>query len=388
MLTHDALAFRSEVCEFLTSELTPAVRAAHYDEREYLGWDPEFRRDFRRKLGARGYLGVGWPSEYGGGGRDMLHQVLYLEEIEYHGAPAVEPATTYVPYVLMTFGSEEQKRALLPRFRSGDLSIFLGYSEPEAGSDLANLSTTATPDADAYILNGQKSYSSWANIADYGLVAARAPGSTRHNGISLFLVDMRTPGISIARHRTIAGFDHPSVHFESVRVPATNVVGSPGEGWRCLMGAIDFERASLGAPGLLSRQMFRLVTYAHDAMHGGLLPIDDPVVCDRIVGVGVEHEAARLMSYELATKHSHGQPLPPTAASVSILLKREAARAADVVGLELLGPVGQLHSTSPYALMGGAIEQEYREHLYFHFAAGGFDITRNVVAVRALGLPR
>jgi 3-oxocholest-4-en-26-oyl-CoA dehydrogenase alpha subunit len=141
--TEEQSAFRSKLCAFLRQELTPEVRAEHHDEEEYKGWTVEFREEFRRKLGELGFIGMGWPAEYGGGGKDMVHEVIYADEMEYHDGPGLEPAINYVPYALIALADERQKATFLPLLRRGEISFFLGYSEPEAGSDLANLSTKA-----------------------------------------------------------------------------------------------------------------------------------------------------------------------------------------------------------------------------------------------------
>lgn len=142
------------------------------------------------------------------------------------------------------------------RSAGSSLSIFLGYSEPEAGSDLANISSVGVPDGDGYLITGQKSYSSRADRADFGFVIARTdPASERHPGLTLFLVDMALPGITVTRHPTMAGFLHPSVHFDGVRVARTAVIGAPGEGWSVLMGALDYERAGASATGLAERHL-------------------------------------------------------------------------------------------------------------------------------------
>jgi alkylation response protein AidB-like acyl-CoA dehydrogenase len=290
-------------------------------------------------------------------------------------------------------GSSRPSRTSLPcssptELRAGELSIFLGYSEPEAGSDLASLRTQAVDQGDSFLITGQKFYSSYASHADYGLVAARTdPAASRHGGISLFLVDVRTPRVTMAQHRTVAGYNHPSVYFDHVEVPRRMLIGELHQGWRILMGAIDFERASLAAPGLVDRQLDRLIQFAMTRSANGRRPIDDPVVRDQLVTLAVEAEAARLYAYHVGDLQARGRS-PRHETSVSLLLKREAARLADVTGIELLGPYAQLRGATAYAPFDGAIEQEYREHLYFHFAAGGFDITRNVIAIRGLGLRR
>jgi alkylation response protein AidB-like acyl-CoA dehydrogenase len=387
-LTAEHEAFRDKLCDFLRTELKAEARTGDRNEHEHGGWAPEYRRAFRRRLGELGFIGVSWPTEYGGGGRDVLYQLIYAEEIEYHSGPGLEPAVTYVPPVLIMFGSHEQKEHFLPRLRRGELSVFLGYSEPEAGSDLANLRTEAVSEAGHFVITGQKSYSSYANLADYGLIAARTKRSdSRHSGISLFLVDMTTPGIAVSHHRTVAGFDHPSVYFDHVAVPGNMVVGPLHEGWRVLMAAIDFERASLAAPGLVDHQLDRLFELGCRTDAQGGRRLDDRMVRDRLVTLAVEAEAARLYAYWVAQLQVQGEQ-PRHETSLSLLLKRETARLADVLGIELLGPYAQLRGGTPHAQFEGAIEQEYREHLFFHFAAGGFDITRNVIAVRGLRLPR
>lgn len=387
-LSPEQRAFRSELCAFLTAELTPAVCAQHYDEAEHHGWSPDFRRAFRRKLGERGYIGTGWPVEYGGGGRDMSYEMIFYDEMEYHRAPGLDATIAYIPLTIIAFGTEEQKRTFLPRLRTGEVAMFLGYSEPEAGSDLANLQTHAVADGDSFVITGQKVYSSHANLADYGFVAARTdPSSSRHHGVSLFIVDLHSGGVSIAKYRTVAGWDHHAVYFDHVVVPRSMLVGPLHEGWKVLMAALDYERSALAAPGLPERQLDRLVAWALAPDAAGSRPADDAAIADRLVTLAVETEAARLYAYELAERQARGER-PQHETSLGMLLKREAARRADITGLELLGPYGQLTRGSPYAPFDGAIEHEYRDHLYFHFAAGGFDITRNVIAARGLKLPR
>jgi alkylation response protein AidB-like acyl-CoA dehydrogenase len=185
----------------------------------------------------------------------------------------------------------------------------------------------------------------------------------------------------------MSGWLHASVFFDHVRVPAENLVGSLDQGWRALMAAIDYERASLAAPGLVDKQLDRLLAYVHTADPGGRRPLDDAAVRDELVTLAVEAEASRLYSYELARRQARGER-PDHETSLAVLLKRETARLADRMGVQLLGPAAQLRKGSPHAVADGAIEYGFRDHTYFSFAAGGFDITRNVLATRGLRLPR
>lgn len=351
-------------------------------------WSVPFTKAFRRKLGAAGYIGMGWPTEYGGGGRSRIYQAIFWDEMEYARAPGLDRSITYVPNTLLAFGSAEQKQALLPKVVRGELAWFVGYSEPEAGSDLANVSTRAVDDGDAFVVTGQKAFSSDAHMADYSLVLARTdPDSSRHRGLTLMIVDMNAPGVNITRHPTLAGWTHHAVYFDGVRVPKSMVLGDINEGWKVVMGAIDFERAALASHGLVAFQLDRLLDWAQHGSGQGPAPIDEPTVQDELVRLAIESEGARLTTYWLASLHAKGL-MPQHETSLAVLVKRETARHLDASGLEMLGAFGPLRHGSPAAQLEGDIELEYRDRLYFQFAAGGFDITRNVIALRGLGLPR
>jgi alkylation response protein AidB-like acyl-CoA dehydrogenase len=386
--TDEQEAFRQELCQFLSRELTPEVVAQHRDSREANGYSWEFCMAFRKKLATRGYLGMSWPQEYGGAGKDMISQLILAEEMEYHHAPGIDGTITYIPPAIMAYGSEEQKRTFLPGIAAGELTFFLGYSEPEAGSDLASLRMRAVDDGDDFVLTGEKVFSSEAHHADYGWVAARTdPDAPKHRGISLFIVDMRSPGLSMGGFTTISGWHHPTVSFDHVRVPKSNLVGELHRGWYYIMGAIDFERASLGNPGLALRVFDRLVDHCKITRRHGKPLIQDPLVRQRLAELYTEVEGVRLLSYWVTSMHANGlQPQHET--SLSVLVKRETVCALETFAAEILGPLIQLRQGDPLAPADGDFEHDYKHHLYFQFAAGGFDITRNVIAMRGLGLPR
>ena len=387
-LTEEQEQFRKEVCSFLTRELTPEVVAQNHDPQESCGYSWEFVSSFRRKMAQRGYLGLSWPAEYGGTGKDMLYQSILSEEMEYHDVPGIGRANTYIPQALLAYGSEEQKSYFLPVIAAGEVEFFLGYSEPEAGSDLASLATRAVEDGDDYVITGQKAFSSGANHADYGWIAARTdPDATKHRGISLFIVDMNTPGITQGGFTTISGWHHPTVSFEDVRVPKSNLVGEVNQGWYQIMGAIDYERASLSTPGQVWRGFDRLVEHCKQTRRNGKPLIKDPVVRQRLAELYTEAEGARLLSYWVASMHAHGMQ-PQHETGLAFLVKREAVRAIDSYAVEVAGPLAQLRRGDPLAPQDGRFEYDYKDNLYFHFAAGGFDITRNVISMRGLGLPR
>ena len=386
--TAEQEAFRQEVRQFLQQELTPQVVAEHHDPQESNGYSWDFSSAFRKKLGEQGYLGIGWPERYGGGGKDMVFQAILSEEMEYHNAPGVDRAVTYVPQAILANGSEEQKVYFLPRIAAGDLEFFLGYTEPEAGSDLASLATRAVADGDDFVITGEKSCATDAQHSDYGWVAVRTdPDAPKHRGISLFIVDMRNPGITFGGATTISGWHHPTVSFQDVRVPKSALVGEVNQGWYYIMSAIDYERAALSNPGLVLRTYHRLVAHCKTTQRGGGLLIEDPVVCRRLAELYAEVEGARLLGYQVASMHARGlQPQHETA--LAFLVKRETVAAIDAYAMEVLGPMAQLRKGDPLAPADGGFHHDYLDRMYFRFAAGGFDISRNVIAARGLGLPR
>ena len=386
--TDEQEAFRQEVCQYLTEELTSQVLARNHDPREQTGYSWEFCKAFRKELAARGYLGVGWPKEYGGADKDMIYQVILAEEMEHHHAPGIDRSIAYIPPAIMAYGTEEQQNFFLPRLATGEIEFFVGYTEPEAGSDLASLSMRALEEGDDFVITGQKTFASDAHHADYGWVAARTdPDAPKHRGISLFIVDMGSPGITLGGFTTISGWHHPTVSFDQVRVPKWCLVGEVNMGWYYIMGAIDFERASLGNPGHVRRTFDRLVEHCTTTLKGRKPRIQDPLVRQRLAELYTEVEGASLLSYWVASMHARGQR-PQHETSLVALVKRETVRTMDTYGVELLGPLAQLRRGDPLAPADGGIEFDYTNNLYFHFAAGGFDITRNVIASRGLGLPR
>jgi alkylation response protein AidB-like acyl-CoA dehydrogenase len=386
--TPEQQAFQRRLCDFLTAEITPGVKKRHHDPDEFSGWDWDFYIAFRKKLAAQGYIGMAWPKEYGGQARDFFYQMILEEEMEYHGAPGLDRSVTYIPNSILASGSDEQKQFFLPKIAAGELQFFVGYTEPEAGSDLASLSTRAMADGDDLVVTGQKAFASEANHADYGWLAVRTDfDSPKHRGISLLIVDMKSPGITLGEFTTISGWKHSTVNFDNVRVPRQNLIGEMNRGWYYIMGALDYERAAQSNPGLPRRSFDRLVEYCKTTLRDGKPLVADPVVRCRLAELSAEVEGAKLMSYWVASMHSRGlRPQHETA--MAAMVKRQAARAIDIYAMELLGPGGQLTRDEPQAPTDGDFLYDYLNNMYFHFAAGGFDVNRNIIALRGLDMPR
>jgi hypothetical protein len=288
----------------------------------------------------------------------------------------------------MLLGTEEQKRLLLPRLSGGELDILVGYSEPEAGSDLANLQCRAVLEGDEFVVNGQKLFSSGADHCHYCWLAVRTdPDAPKHRGISLLIVDMKSPGITIDWYKTMGDWWHHGVHFDNVRVPRSMLVGEMNRGWYHIMAAIDFERAANGNPGHAVRLYDLLVQFCRETQRNGHSLMDDPAVRNLLVDLATDVRCSRLVSYWVASMQAKGM-YPQHETSLVTMVMRETAMRLSAASTELMGPYAQLRPGSRWALLDGEMEHAYRNDMYFSFAAGGFDITRNVIARRGLGLPR
>jgi 3-oxocholest-4-en-26-oyl-CoA dehydrogenase alpha subunit len=383
-LTAEHESFRREICNFLQAELNDDAWTDHRDPSTFQGWSQGFTDQFRAQLGGRGFIGVDWPREYGGQERGILFHLILVSELQRHAAPGSLSADLHAPYLLMSEATPQTKGEVLPRVLAGDASIFLGYSEPEAGSDLANIQTKAEETHSGFTLSGHKTYATDAERAEYGLVAARtAQPERRYDGISLFLVDMSLTGIELTQSQTIGGWQHPDVYFNQVELPHHSLVGSLHEGFKALMRSIDFERIVNGAPGYVERQVNRLARQVIESRSAS----EKPSVVDDIVTLAIDATAAR--EYALAAGASlRGGFAMPAEATLCQLLKREAARSADWLSLDIFGPLATVRGLSDGAPNRGEVEQDLRDNVYFQFAAGGFDVTRNVIARRGLNLPR
>ncbi|MFE3280272.1 acyl-CoA dehydrogenase family protein [Nocardia sp. NPDC059239] len=386
-LPSEAVEFRDRLCAFLHKALPQSERDAGRDRGEVAGWSAERHRAFKRELGRRGFIGTTWPREYGGREMPAVFDLILAEEMEYHDAPAgsgVDSSVVYLPQLLIQHGSQELKAAHLPRLLLGEETVFLGYSEPEAGTDLASLKTSAQRQDDVYIVNGQKSYSSFAHIADYCLLAART-GSDRYNGISLFWVDMTSPGITVSFDNTITGARHPAVRFDDVRVPEAALVGTENDGWRTLMGAIDHERSALASAGLVESHLRRLIATTRRVQEASSQSEPMPHrLWDKTLDLTLAALSAKLLNVEIAAQRQRGEVAPafPTMAQ---FLKRSTVRNLEIAGHHRTSLRGDEHFRTSNECWP-TVTYDLREHAYFTFAAGGFDIAHEIIARRALGV--
>ena len=381
--TQEEEAFRQEIREFLRQELAP-------DRKERTPLE-QFNPDFTRKLAERGWLGVGWPKEYGGLGRPYTQQLVYSEEMMYHRAPAGAHilAQNMVGPTLIRVGSEEHKREFLPKILKGEIVFCLGYTEPNAGTDLANCQTTALADGDEYIINGQKLFTSFAGQADYAWMTVRTDPNApkRHRGISMFIVDMKTPGITVGKLDTMWDYPLYEVFFDNVRVPKTAVVGELNQGWHYLTTALDHERVFMGGVVAQHRRLFEdMVQYAKETHRDGKPLSEDPVIRQRLAQLAIDLEIGRLFAYRVAWLLGQGT-VPFAEASMTKIFTSELERRLANTAMQILGLYGPLDE-GEHAPFDGYMAWEYKFSLMQAVGGGSNEIERILIAIAGLGLPR
>ena len=377
-----ANAFRAEVRAFLDQNWGTEARAASWAR----GGEAGFDRDFSRRLAERGWLGISWPARWGGQARSALEQLAFVEEMEYHRAPvrAHAMAVSIVGPALMNHGSDAQRQRFLPCILGGELSFCLGYSEPDAGSDLASLRTRARADGDGFVIDGAKLYTTLAELADYCWLAVRTdPDSPKHAGISVLLVPMAAPGITVRPLHALGGHRTNAVFYDSVRVGADALVGQLNGGWGIITEALAFERVMLGGKvARVRRELDELVAHLRDD------PLrDEPRVRDAIGRLAAELEAARMLALRCILELEAGRVPHHEAAMAKVFCGELEERLAETA-LEILGPGAALASGSVDAELDGLFEHVVRASLLDVIGGGTNDIQRTLIAVRGLGLPR
>ena len=390
--TKEQEAFREEVRGWLKKEIPPRwieLDPGLWEETEE-SW--ALSREFQRKLGQKGWLAPAYPTEYGGLDMSHMQRLILSEELNYNRAPIsieVEISVNWVGSALLLFGTEDQKKKYVTEVAKGESIFCLGYSEPNAGSDLASLQTRAREDGDHWVINGQKIWCSYAHYADYCWLGARTdPDAPKHKGISMFVFDMKTPGITV--RPLINVLNHHSfneVFFDDVRVPRDSLIGQKNNGWYQLVMALDFERSLIGTAAANQILIDDLVRYMGELKRSGDPRGDDPLLKGELAEVAVQNEVLRMMCYRIAWMYSQNVH-PSYESSMSLLFSSELLRRIATVGMRVLGPYGQLDMDSKWAVLKARVMRAYLAALSIGVGGGSNEIQRNIVAMRGLGLPR
>ena len=385
--TPEEEAFRAELRTFLKTELPPDREEGEEEEGDK-GW--EFRRQFHKRLAARGWLVPHWPKQYGGNDMGIMEQVVMREEMGYARAPLLDIfGVNMIGPVLMMYGTDEQKKQHLPGIASGEVTWCQGYSEPESGSDLASLQMRAVRDGDDYVVNGQKIWTSNAHRADWIFMLARTdPDAPKHKGISFLLAPMSAPGISTRPLINLAGqHGFNEVFFEDVRVPVKGLVGEENRGWYVGAALLDFERSGIGSSAAVRRNLDDLLGYVRESAGNGGAARQN-TVRHRLAELVIETDVGRYLSYRVASMQARGE-VPNYEASVAKSYLSELSQRVAGAGVNIMGLAGQVRPESPkWAKLQGRLTLQYMVTLGQTIAGGTTEIMKGIIATRGLGLPR
>ena len=385
-------AFRIEVQAFLDQELPPG-----WGKEQWIGGTGhlfhefrEFEDRMRKKLAQKGWLAMAWPREYGGGGADVLRQAVFSEEMEYRRAPGKDnQGIGMVGPCLMAHGTEEQKAAHLAPIARAEERWAQGFSEPEAGSDLAGLQMRAVRDGDDFVLNGQKIWTSHARKADWLHVLTRTdPEAPKHKGISYFMVPIDSPGLTVRPIESLVeNHDFNEVFFDDVRVPATNMIGEENLGWYVATTTLNFERSNIGSSAYLQGIMEDVIAVLRTMGNGRGSPLGSDVVRHRLADLAVGIQVSRTLAYRTAWLQQRGEIIAKES-SLGKLYASELFQKFAATVMRVFGLAGQIRHNEPGAPLAGGAENLDLGGLAMTIGGGTSEIQRNVVAQRGLGLPR
>ncbi|WP_406406456.1 acyl-CoA dehydrogenase family protein [Streptomyces sp. NBC_01643] len=365
------------------TDATSGTRARHAD-------DPAEQRRLLRRIGADGMLGLGWPVEYGGQGRGPDEQFVFFDEAYRAGAPVSMVTLNTVGPTLMKYGTEAQKAYFLPRILNGDLVFAIGYSEPEAGTDLAALRTRAVRDGDAWVIDGQKIFTSNAQNADWIWLACRTdPDAAKHKGISIILVPTDAPGFAWTPIETVGGLTTTATYYDGIRVPATNLVGEEKGGWGLITNQLNHERVALAAIGMQAEEFYEAVL-AHARTPdpvSGRRPVDEPWVRSRLAEAYARLAATRLLNWRLVGDVGTGSLTPGEASGVKFMGTESAVEVYRMCQ-EIAGETGMVRGGSLGSFGDGELERMNRAAQINTFGGGVSEVQREIVATMRLGMKR
>lgn len=377
-------AFRTDIRKYfdgmMTAELVDEIRGSGE------GGGPLYQKALRQ-MGSDALLGVGWPKEYGGQGRSLIDQYIFADEVQRAGFPLPFLTLGTVGPTLMRYGTEEQKNWFLPRILRGELHIAIGYSEPDAGTDLASLKTSAVRIGEKWVINGQKMWTSLANYADFVWLAARTdPDVKKHRGISMFLVPTTAEGFKISPIMTVGGVRTNATFYDDVEVPLDALIGGENNGWSLITGQLNHERVSLSNVGPLHRLLGEVTEWARTSKRGSGKVIDQPWVQSNLAKCLAKIEVLRLMNWKQAWASTQGSLKPADSSAIKVFSSEFYIEGYRLL-LEVLGSHATLLGDSPGAVLRGRVDSSYRNSLILTFGGGTNEIQRDIIAMAGMGLP-
>jgi alkylation response protein AidB-like acyl-CoA dehydrogenase len=383
--TPEQRAWRDEVRAFCARHVSDALRA----EMRQAGneGDGPLAKAFHRQLFDKGWWGVGWPKDFGGMGKNAVEQYIFIEEMQAAGAPAMNLSITSVAPTILREGSDEQKAKWLQPILHGDVDFAVAYSEPEAGTDLAALTTKAELDGDEWVINGQKMWNTGAHTATHNWVAVRTePDARKHQGISMIIVPMNSPGIEVQGIWTMSNIRTNAVFFDNVRVPRDHLIGARGMGFYYAMMALDFERIQIGCVGMLQRLLAELKTYVRKTKRDGKPLGTIPWVRRALADLEMRVEVGRQIGLLNAWLIDQGE-VPTKEGSISKVYVSELNAHFAGTGMDIMGLAGQMGDVED-APLHGRLQWLYTIAPMQRFGGGTNEIQRIIIAQRGLGMPR
>ena len=386
--TSEQLEFIKEVEEFLDANDDPEVFDVTRENMAQIV-DTPLRRQFMAKVGEQGWLGITWPEEYGGKDGEGIYEYLLNEALAARGGPQIGKGVGIIGKTIISHGSERLKQEFLPKILRNEVEFAVGYSEPNAGSDAASMQLKATKVDGGWRLNGQKTWTTSAHFADWYWVGARTdPEAPKHYGITLFLVPMNHPNITVKGIWTMGDERTNEVYLDDVFVPDDYVVGELNKGFQYISEALDLERFTLFTYSPIAQRLDLLTDYVKDATRDGEPLKDDAVTRSQIARLHTEAEVARVLGLKFVFASSQGGAPPTSEASEYKLFTTEYSRRLANASMDIGGPGAQIRVRDEDAPMAGRSESTYRYTVIDTIGGGASEIQKNIIARRKLGLPK
>jgi alkylation response protein AidB-like acyl-CoA dehydrogenase len=384
----EQVALKEELQGYFAALVTPEVKAGLASATGEFGEAGVYKAVIKQ-LGTDGWLGIGWPLEFGGQARGQVDQLIFTDVAADFGVPIPYLTLNTVGPTIMRYGTDEQKAAFLPKILAGDLHFSIGYSEPDSGTDLASLKTRAVREGDEWLINGQKMWTSLIQYADWIWLACRTdPDLPRHKGLSMILVPTDADGFSYTPVHTVAGVSTSATYYEDVRVPASNLVGELNGGWPLITNQLNHERVSLTSSAPLTMSLKLVREWAQQTKNpDGSRVIDTEWVQIALGRAHAKIQALTLINWKLASDADQKTALSPAEASATKIYGSELATEVYRSLMEVIGPNAGLTGASDGAVLAGRIERYYRSALVMTFGGGTNEIQRDIIGYVGLGLP-